>query len=413
MPDVSPPPAAAQATGFKNGQVSFWYDAIGGPQRRPALPGSLDVDVAIIGAGYTGLWTAYYLKEVQPDLRIVVLGKEFVGFGASGRNGGWLSAGPPGQLRRYAKAHGWPPAAAFQREMFASVDEVVTVAAAERIDADFQKNGLLHVATNQAQAQRMLGCVTGLPREGWGVDDLHVLDTESLAARVQVADGTAALWSPHCARIQPVKLVRRLASAVERSGVAIYEDSEVLAIQPHEAVTQRGTVRASYVIRALEGFTASVESPRVCLPMNSSMHVTAPLPESAWEQTGWCGAELISDEAHSYSYAQRTVDGRIAIGGRGIPYRFGSQWDARGETRSATLKQLTRILHRHFPAPVRCPLSTPGPASSECPASGVRLWTSTGTPARAWPAAMSGTASRRRISRAGRCARSSWTGTPS
>jgi len=334
---------------FHNGQVSFWYRGLGIPAPRQALNGRLDVDVAIVGGGYTGLWTAYYLKRDQPDLRIAVLEKEFAGFGASGRNGGWLSSEPPGQLRRYAKAHGWPAAVAMQKEMFASVDEVINVAAAEGIDADIQKDGLLHVATNEAQAQRMLARVPSLRREGWGVDDLHVLDAEGLARRVNIADGKAALWSPHCARIQPAKLVLGLASVVEKLGVSIFEGTEVTQIRPREAVTKRGTVHASYVIRALEGFTAAVESPRLWLPMNSSMAATAPIPDSAWDQIGWRGAELIGDEAHSFSYIQRTADHRIAIGGRGIPYRYGSRWDDRGETRTATLDQLTRILRQHFP----------------------------------------------------------------
>ena len=341
---------APAARDFRNGQVSFWYRDIGVPPRRPALPGRTDVDVAIVGGGFTGLWTAYYLKKDQPDLRIAVLEKEFAGFGASGRNGGWLSAEPPGQLRRYAKAHGWPAAIAMQKEMFASVQEVVDRAAAEGIDADIEKDGLLHVATNAAQARRMLGRVTTLRREGWGPDDLHVLDAEGLRARVRVTDGKAALWSPHCARIQPAKLVRGLAAVVEKLGVTIYEGTEVRQIRPHEAVTDHGTVHADYVIRALEGFTTSVDSPRLWLPMNSSMLVTAPLSPSAWEQIGWRGAELIGDEAHSFSYMQRTADGRIAIGGRGIPYRYGSRWDDHGETRTKTLNQLTGILRQHFPA---------------------------------------------------------------
>jgi len=342
--------ATSHEPAFRNGQVSFWYRDIGVPARRQSLAGRLEVDVAIVGGGYTGLWTAYYLKKDQPDLRIAVLEKEFAGFGASGRNGGWLSAEPPGQLRRYAKAHGWPAAVAMQKEMFASVDEVVNVAAAEGIDADIQKDGLLHVATNEAQAQRLLGRVPSLRREGWGLDDLHVLDGEGLASRVNIAGGKAALWSPHCARIQPAKLVRGLASVVEKLGVSIFEGTEVTEIRPHEAVTKHGSVHAAFVIRALEGFTASVDSPRLWLPMNSSMLVTAPIPDSAWKQIGWRGAELIGDEAHSFSYIQRTADQRIAIGGRGIPYRYGSRWDDGGETRTATLAQLTRILRQHFPA---------------------------------------------------------------
>ncbi|MEP7035049.1 MAG: FAD-dependent oxidoreductase [Dermatophilaceae bacterium] len=333
-----------------NGQVSFWYRDMGVPPRRQGLAGALDVDVAIVGGGFTGLWTAYYLKKDQPDLRIAILEKEFAGFGASGRNGGWLSAEPPGQLRRYAKARGWPSAVAMQKEMFASVDEVIAVAAAEGIDADIQKDGFLQVATNEAQAQRMLAGVPSLRREGWGEADLHVLDAAGLADRVKISGGRAALWSPHCARIQPAKLVRALAAVVEKLGVAIFEGTEVTQIRPHEAVTKHGSVQATHVIRALEGFTASLESTRLWLPMNSSMLVTAPIPDSAWEQIGWRGAELIADEAHSFSYIQRTADQRIAIGGRGIPYRYGSRWDDRGETRAATLEQLTRILHQHFPA---------------------------------------------------------------
>ncbi|MEO8519320.1 MAG: FAD-binding oxidoreductase [Dermatophilaceae bacterium] len=340
----------SKAEAFQNGQVSFWYRGIGVPTPRQGLDGSLDVDVAIVGAGFTGLWTAYYLKKAQPDLRIALLEKEFAGFGASGRNGGWLSAEPPGQLRRYAKEHGWPAAIAMQKEMFASVDEVISVAAAEEIDADIQKDGFLQVATNPAQAQRLSSQVPSLRREGWGEQDLQVLDAAGLADRVKVAGGQGAFWSPHCARVQPAKLVRGLASAVEKLGVSIFEGTEVTEIRPHEAVTRHGTVHASYVIRALEGFTANVESPRLWLPMNSSMLVTAPIPESVWEQIGWRGAELIADEAHSFSYIQRTADHRIAIGGRGIPYRYGSRWDDHGETRSATLDQLTRILHQHFPA---------------------------------------------------------------
>ncbi|AXI77396.1 NAD(P)/FAD-dependent oxidoreductase [Peterkaempfera bronchialis] len=343
--------APATSPTFVNGDVSFWYREGGLPARRPALPGDLDVDVALVGGGLTGLWTAYYLKQAQPDLRIAVLEKEFAGFGASGRNGGWLSAEPPGQMHRYAKAHGWPAAVAMQREMFSSVDEVIRVAAAEGIEADIRKDGLLHVATNAAQQQRLRDRLPSLRAEGWGEDDLVELDADQLAERVRVAGARSAQWSPHCARIQPAKLVRGLADVVERMGVAIYEGTEVTEIRPGEAVTRLGTVRATNVIRALEGFTAGLRgSHRDWLPMNSSMIVTEPLEQSVWDEIGWRGAELIGDEANSYCYIQRTTDGRIAIGGRGIPYMYGSHVDQRGETRTATQLQLQAILRQHFPA---------------------------------------------------------------
>jgi len=91
---------------FVNGEVSFWYRDIGLPSRRAALPGPREYDVCLVGAGYTGLWTAYYLKQAQPDLRIAVLEREFAGFGASGRNGGWLSGRLAGSPERYAASHG-------------------------------------------------------------------------------------------------------------------------------------------------------------------------------------------------------------------------------------------------------------------------------------------------------------------
>ncbi len=283
-----------------------------------------------------------------PDRRIAVLEKEFAGFGVSGRNGGWLSAEPPGQMRRYAKAHGREAAMAMQREMFSSVDEVLRVAAEEGIEADIQKDGLLHVAANAAQERRLRERLSSLRAEGWDEDDLIELDRDQLAERVRVTGARGAQWSPHCARIQPAKLVRGLADVVERMGVAVYEGTE---IRPREAVTIHGTVKATYVIRALEGFTAGLRGHRrVWPPVNSSVIVTEPLPASVWEEIGWRGAELIGDEAHSYCYIQRTTDGRIAIGGRGIPYMFDSHVGQRGETKTATRLHLQTILRQHFPA---------------------------------------------------------------
>ena len=146
------------------------------------------------------------------------------------------------------------------------------------------------------------------------------LDQEALDRRVRIPGARIALWSPHAARIHPARLVRGLADVVEAMGVAIYEGTEVTRVEPSRAVTRHGTVRASYVLRALEGFTADLAGHRRdWLPMNSSMVATAPLPEAVWEEIGWQGAEVLGDEAHSYCYAQRTADGRIAIGGRGVP----------------------------------------------------------------------------------------------
>ncbi|MEU4544855.1 NAD(P)/FAD-dependent oxidoreductase [Nonomuraea dietziae] len=336
---------------FANGGVSFWYRQIGIPERRAALPGSRDYDVAIVGGGYTGLWTAYYLKKEQPDLRIAILEKEFAGFGASGRNGGWLSAEFAGSRERHAKARGRQSMIDLQHAMFASVDEVIRVADAEGIDADIHKGGLIHTATNPAQRRRLHEELDELRAWGYGEQDLRLLERDEREERLRVAGALDATYSPHCARIQPAKLAVGLAGVVAGLGVDIYEGTTVTQIKPREAITDRGVVRAEYIIRATEGFTAGIEGQRrQWLPMNSSMIVTEPLPADVWKHLGWEGRELLGDEAHAYIYAQRTSDDRIAIGGRGVPYRYGSRTDDRGATQKWTVESLWRMLVKLFPA---------------------------------------------------------------
>ncbi|MEV4067631.1 NAD(P)/FAD-dependent oxidoreductase [Nonomuraea dietziae] len=336
---------------FANGGVSFWYRQIGIPERRAALPGSRDYDVAIVGGGYTGLWTAYYLKKEQPDLRIAILEKEFAGFGASGRNGGWLSAEFAGSRERHAKARGRQSMIDLQHAMFASVDEVIRVADAEGIDADIHKGGLIHTATNPAQRRRLHEELDELRAWGYGEQDLRLLERDEREERLRVAGALDATYSPHCARIQPAKLAVGLACVVAGLGVDIFEGTTVTQIKPREAITDRGVVRAEYIIRATEGFTAGIEGQRrQWLPMNSSMIVTEPLPAEVWKHLGWEGRELLGDEAHAYIYAQRTSDDRIAIGGRGVPYRYGSRTDDRGATQKWTVESLWRMLVKLFPA---------------------------------------------------------------
>ncbi|NUS03316.1 MAG: FAD-dependent oxidoreductase, partial [Nonomuraea sp.] len=262
---------------FANGGVSFWYRQIGLPARRAPLPGSREYDVAIVGGGYTGLWTAYYLKKAQPDLRIAILEKEFAGFGASGRNGGWLSAEFAGSRERHAKARGRQAMIDLQHAMFRAVDEVIDVTRAEGIDADVHKGGLIHVATNPAQRRRLREEVSDLRSWGYGRDDMRLMDRDEQRERLQVAGTLEAAYSPHCARVQPAKLAVGLASAVAALGVDVFEGTTVTEIRPREggkasAHTPYGVVSADYVIRATEGFTASLAGQhRQWLPMNSSM----------------------------------------------------------------------------------------------------------------------------------------------
>ncbi|HVQ89066.1 MAG TPA: FAD-dependent oxidoreductase [Actinomycetes bacterium] len=332
-----------------NGNVSFWYAATGVPQPRAALPGSTEVDVCIVGAGFTGLWTAYYLKLAEPSLRIAVVEQRFAGYGASGRNGGWLFGGIAGSRTRYAKSHGRQSVIDLQEAMNASVGEVVRVTESEGIDADVVKGGVLEVAYSPPQLERLKEFVAG--EHGWGETDHELLSADESNARIAVANTLGGAFSPHGARVHPAKLVRGLAEAVERLGVDIYEDTRVIEISPKRAVTPHGVVNADYIVRATEGFTAGIKGlRRQWLPMNSSMIVTEPLSDEVWSSIGWNGCETLGDMAHAYCYAQRTADGRIAIGGRGVPYRYGSKTDNDGTTQPETVSALREILVRLFPA---------------------------------------------------------------
>ncbi|SMH29661.1 Glycine/D-amino acid oxidase [Rathayibacter oskolensis] len=331
-----------------NGDVSFWWSSLGRPEPRPALPGPLDADVCIVGAGYTGLWTAYYLKRAAPDLRVVILEQRFAGFGASGRNGGWLTNEITGGVSSYAHSHGPEVVDRFQLAVNETVDEVIAVALAEGIDADIVKGGEYQVARGAAQEARLRETVAAARARAH--TDVELLDAREAAARIAVSGTSAGMWHPHCARIHPAKLAAGLARAVEALGVEIYEDTRVDEIRQGSAVTARGSVRARFVLRATEGFTAQLAGHRrEWLPMNSSLVATEPLGQEVWDEIGWAGRETLGDFAHAYMYAQRTADDRIAIGGRGVPYRFGSGIDDDGATDPRTVGRLREILERFFP----------------------------------------------------------------
>ncbi|MFJ4473036.1 NAD(P)/FAD-dependent oxidoreductase [Streptomyces sp. NPDC089424] len=331
-----------------NGGVSFWYAQEGFPAPREPLGGDASADVVIVGGGYTGLWTAYYLKKAAPFLRVTVLEQKFCGYGASGRNGGWLYNGVAGR-DRYARVHGHEAAVRLQRAMNDTVDEVIRAAGEEGIEADVHKGGVLEVARTPAQLARLKAFHAH--ELTYGEKDRELYDARRTAERIRVAGAVGSSWTPHGARIHPVKLVTGLARAVEALGVTLHESTPVTEIRPKHAVTPYGTVRAPYVLRCTEGFTASLKGQRrTWLPMNSSMVATEPLTPRQWEAIGWDGRETLGDMAHAYMYAQRTADGRIALGGRGVPYRFGSRTDNDGRTQEATVVALREILEGFFPA---------------------------------------------------------------
>jgi glycine/D-amino acid oxidase-like deaminating enzyme len=337
---------------MRTAHLGFWWQTLGGPPpARPPLTGPIEADVAIVGAGYTGLWSAYYLKRAQPGLQIVVLERDVAGYGASGRNAGWVSAFFAGAPRRYESRSGGAALLALQRAMFDTVDEIGSFLAEHGLDADYIKSGQLAVALGAAQAQRQRQSVAAARARGVGEQDLRPLSREELDERLRVAGAHSATFTPHVARVHPAKLLSGLARTVQLLGVQIYEHTPVLEIAPHTALTPVGAVKARWVLRATEGYTYSLRGARRALvPLNSSMIVTEPLPAAVWSEIGWMGSELLADEAHVYVYLQRTADGRIAIGGRGVPYRYASRDDGDGEIAASTVRALRAKLDRMFPA---------------------------------------------------------------
>jgi glycine/D-amino acid oxidase-like deaminating enzyme len=332
--------------------LSLWHDTADDDwAARPALPGDLDVDVAVVGAGYTGLWTAYYLKRADPTLRVVVLEREVAGFGASGRNGGWCSALFPASVAWLAARYGEAPAVAQHRAMQATLDEIAGVVAAEDIDCGFTKGGTVVVARTPQQLDRARAEVTEARRWGFGEDDLALLGADEARARLGAAGTLGATYTPHCAAVHPARLVRGLARAVERLGVTVHERTPVTQIEPGVATTPTGRVRAQVVVRATEGFTAQLPGLRRALaPVYSLMVATEPLSEGVWDQIGLRARETFADHRHLVIYGQRTSDDRLAFGGRGAPYLFGSRIRPEQDRDPAVFAALHRVLVDLLPA---------------------------------------------------------------
>jgi glycine/D-amino acid oxidase-like deaminating enzyme len=298
--------------------LSLWLEQAGDLTPRPPLPGPIEVDVAIVGAGFTGLWSAYHLKQADSSLRIAVLEKDIASYGASGRNGGWCYGHLNGSIEMYAKESSRELALAMKRESHATVDRIGETLAAEGVDAGFAKGGALIVARTPEQLQ---GLRDGLAHErewGFGDDVASWLDAGALARRVTVAGALGAKLEHHCARVQPALLARGLADVVERLGVPVYEQTEVTEIAKGLVRTTRGDVRAEMVVRGTEGYTVNIRGEgRRIQPITSQVVATEPLPLEVWDQLGFANREVVADMVNLGMYCQRTTDDRIALGGRG------------------------------------------------------------------------------------------------
>ena len=317
---------------------------------RPPLPGDRDTDVAVVGAGLTGLWTAHYLAEADPTLRVTVVESQVAGYGASGRNGGWCSALFPASPDSLARDHGRDAALAQHRAMRSTVDEVQRATAAEGIDARAAKGGTVVLARNPAQLARARAEVDHARTWGRPEAELALLDADAARARLDAAGTVGATYTPDCAALHPVRLVRGLARAVERRGVTIHEGTTALAVEPGRVRTDHGTLRADVVVRATEAWTPRLPGLRRALsPVYSLVIATEPLTEATWERIGLRERETFSDHRHLIVYGQRTAEGRMVFGGRGAPYHLGSRVHPAHDRDPRVFARLLATLHEMFP----------------------------------------------------------------
>lgn len=306
--------------------TSLWQATAGTLPVRPPLPGGASYDVVIVGAGFTGLWSAYYLAAADPGLRIAVLEAEHVGFGASGRNGGWCSALFPTPWKKLVAGSSPAEALRLHREMAATVSEVGRVCATEGIDAGFTHGGTVTLARSAAQLARLREEVEASYERGFTAEDVRLLDAREASGMLSATDVVGGMFTPHCAAIHPARLVAGLAAAAERRGVRIFERTPVTEIRPNEVITGAGPVGADVVVRATEAWTSRLPGTRRAIaPVYSLMVATRRLDEAEWAQVGLEGRPTFSDGRHVIIYGQRTADGRIAFGGRGAPYHLGSR----------------------------------------------------------------------------------------
>jgi glycine/D-amino acid oxidase-like deaminating enzyme len=339
---------------------TYWLEtAADDPTPRDPLDGSEQADVVIVGAGFTGLWTAWYLRQHDPSLRVLVVEAETAGFGASGRNGAWLTAGialTPTELARRTS-----PVTARETitAMRDTVREVVDVCDREGIDAQVRAGGILRVARGPHEVPQLHAGYDAMERLGLE-DGLSLLDHRDLAGRVQIAGAQGALHDPHGVAIHPGRLVRGLARRVERAGARIAERTRVTAVEPRRATTAGGGVRvrtdrgeltAAAVVLACEAWLSQLPGyRRSVLPLYSLVVLTEPISEGRWAEIGWERHELLSSHRYTVDYLSRTVDGRVLFGGRGAPYHFGSRIDPSYDHDPATHARLRQQLTGWFPA---------------------------------------------------------------
>jgi len=341
---------------------ALWLDRLTEPlgEREP-LNGDQSCDIAIVGAGFSGLWTAWYLARLDPTLRITIIEKHHVGYGASGRNGGWAVGELAGPFEAYAKRSSPDEALRQTRALFDAVDEIGRETAASGIDCDYAKGGWIRLARNKPQADRMVDEIEHEHARGFTANEMRLLDPDEARTYLNGTGVERGIYFAACAAIDPAKLAVGLADHLERGGVRICEGTaaEAIITRPpgsagssgaNKVVTEHGTVTADIVIRATEAYTRDLADSKLdLLPIYSLMIATEPISDEVLAQIGLSDRPTFSDDRHMVIYGQRTADNRLAFGGRGVPYLFGSRIARSAELHEPSHELLRETLFEMLP----------------------------------------------------------------
>ncbi len=334
-------------------RYSYWLETVEDDLTpRPPLTGSETVDVAILGAGLTGLWTAYYLLQHDPSLRVAIVEQQIAGFGASGRNGGWLSPGFPVSLPELERRFGQTNTVDLYNAMVQAVHESLRVLESEGIDADQEQAGSIRMARGAHQLPSVERAIRTYDRLGLG-EYAQPLDASELLERVRVTQAIKAMYNPVTANVNPAKMVRGLARTVERLGASIFEQTRVIDYETGDyprLMTTHGDVRANVVVLAGEGYLSQLsKESRTVIPLYSLITLTEPLSDEQMAEIGWDKRYCIGSSRYTVDYLSRTVDNRIAVGGRGAPYHFGSRISDAFDQHGPTHQMLQRMAREWFP----------------------------------------------------------------
>jgi putative aminophosphonate oxidoreductase len=313
----------------------------------PELFKTIEADVCIVGGGYTGLWAALRIKELQPDATVVLLEADICGGGPSGRNGGFALSWWP-KIETLQKRLGKEEALRLVKASEAAIAEIGEFCEREGVDAHFHQGGWLWTATSPAQIGSWEGAVAAA--EAYGEHPFELLSGEEVQARTGSPVHLGAAYEKSAATVQPALLARGLRRVALERGVRIYERTAMIDLDRKAGVvrTPSGAVRSGAVVLALNAWAIKIrELSRALVAVASDMVATAPMPDRLAE-SGWTGGEAISNCRLMVHYYRTTKDGRVAFGRGGGRLAFGgrvnSNFDYSGDQTEELKADLVRLV---------------------------------------------------------------------